>query len=251
MLVNRFLLDLLSKGPKRQNLLNALIPAIFVVYFGCLAAAIRLSPEAYDWRRKSISWLLYPRNDPSFHFFASLAVAITGLLMVPFAAYIRARLRSASIIFTNLGALTLNLGALLLILAGLIVSHPYAGKARFPWLHETLARGAAFALGIGMLMLWLSAIRTWFTSSTKGALRLRTLVIAWSLLLIPAILVIVLRLLAYAARGWSSAVFWAIENRNLWHLGFWEWIGSGAVFLFLLSSALFLPDHVSEKEKRG
>ncbi len=27
----------------------------------------------------------------------------------------------------------------------------------------------------------------------------------------------------------------------MWHLGFWEWIGSGPVFLFLLSSALLLP----------
>jgi len=247
--VSRFLLDLLSNGPKRQNLLNSLIPAIFIIYFGCLAAAVQLSPEAYDWRRKSISWLLYPRNDPSFHLVASLAVAVTGLLMVPFAAYIRARLRSTSIIVTNLGALTLGLGAFLLILAGLIVSHPYAGKARFPRLHETLARGAALALGIGMLMLWLSAIKTWFTSSAKGALHLRTLLIAWSLLLVPAISVVVLRLLAYAARGWSSGVFRVIENRNLWHLGFWEWIGSGAVFLFLLSSALFLRDPALEQGK--
>jgi hypothetical protein len=27
--------------------------------------------------------------------------------------------------------------------------------------------------------------------------------------------------------------------------GFWEWIGSAAVFLFLLSSALFLPEQTS------
>ena len=244
--MTRILHDLFSNGPKRQNLLNLLIPAIFVIYFGSLAAAIRMSPEAYDWRRKPISWLLYPRNDPSFHFIASLAVAVTGLLVVPFASYIRVRLSSASTILTNLGALVLSLGALLLILAGLVVSHPYAGKARFPRLHEALARGAAFALGMGMLMLWLSAIKTWVTSSAKGALRLRRLLIAWSLLLVPAILVVTLRLLAYAARGWSSRVFRAIESRSLWHLGFWEWIGSGAVFLFLLSSALFLPEHASE-----
>lgn len=244
--MTRILLDLFSNGPKRQNLLNSLIPAIFVIYFGSLAAAIRLSPEAYDWRRKSISWLLYPRNDPSFHYIASLAVAVTGLLMVPFAAYIRARLRSTFTIFADLGALILGLGALLLTLAGLIVSHPYAGKARFPRLHEALARSAAFALGMGMLMLWLTAIKTWVISSATGALRLRRLLIAWSLLLVPAILVMALRLLAYAARGSSSGFLRTIGNRSLWHLGFWEWIGSGAVFLFLLSSALFLPDRAPE-----
>jgi len=96
-------------------------------------------------------------------------------------------------------------------------------------------------------MLWLSAIKTWFISSATDALRLGRLLIAWSLLLVPAILVVALRLLAYAARGWSSGVFRVIENRNLWPLGFWEWIGSGAVFLFLLSSALFLPDPALEQ----
>jgi hypothetical protein len=147
--------------------------------------------------------------------------------MVPFAAYIRMRLGGASIILTNFGALMLGLGALLLIFAGLIVSHPYAGNARFPWLHEALARCAALALGMGMLMLWLSAIKKWFASSATGALRLQRLLITWSLLLIPAILVVALRLLAYAARGWSNGVLQIIERRSLWHLGFWEWIGSG------------------------
>jgi hypothetical protein len=234
--------ELLSSGPKRQNLLNFLVPAIFVIYFGSLAVAIRLSPASYDWRRKSISWLLYPHNDPTFHLFASSAIAISGLLIVPFAIYLRGRLRSASATLTNLGVLILSLGAFLLILAGLIVSHPYTGTVSFPRLHEMLARGAAVALGTGMLILWIVVLKTWFTSSTKSGLRLQRLLIAWSLLLIPAILVLALRILAYAAREWSISVFRTIASRSLWHLGFWEWIGSGAVFLFLLSSALFLPD---------
>jgi len=32
-----------------------------------------------------------------------------------------------------------------------------------------------------------------------------------------------------------------LKNSLFWHLAFWEWIGSAAVFLFLLSSAIFLP----------
>jgi hypothetical protein len=240
------LIDMFWSGPKRQSLLNSLIPAIFIIYFGSLAAAIRLSPEIYDWRRKSISWLLYPRNDPSFHFIVSAAVAVTGMLMMPIAVYIRTRMKSTSTIFSNLGSLLLGLGALLLILAGLFVSHPYAGKARLPRLHEMLARGAALALGVGMLMLWVSALKNWLTCSAKVLRRWRRLLVAWSLLVVPAILVLALRVLAYAARGSSSEVFRAIESRSLWHLGFWEWIGSGAVFLFLLSSALFLPDNPPE-----
>jgi hypothetical protein len=236
----------LCLGPPRRSLLNLLLPAIFVIFFGGLSTAVKLSPRAYDWRRQSISWLLYPYNDPNFHVIASLAVAATGLLMVPCAAYIRAQLTSTSMTFTNLGALLLSLGAVLLILAGLIVSHPYTGTASFPRLHETLARGAALALGMGMVMLWLSAIRIWFTSRLDWALHLRALLIAWTLLIAPAIAVVSLRLLARAERGRSSGMLGAIANRHLWHLGFWEWTGAGAVFLFLLSSALFLPERAVE-----
>ena len=76
----------LCLGPPRRSLLNLLLPAIFVIFFGGLSTAVKLSPRAYDWRRQSISWLLYPYNDPNFHVIASLAVAATGLLMVPCAA---------------------------------------------------------------------------------------------------------------------------------------------------------------------
>jgi hypothetical protein len=59
----------------------------------------------------------------------------------------------------------------------------------------------------------------------------------------PALLVIVLRLLIAAHFQWSNPVYQAIENRSLWHLGFWEWIGSMAVLLFLLGAAVFLPEN--------
>jgi len=232
---NRF-----SKAPNQQDLVW-LIPGIFVIYFGSLLVAIGPSAKAYDWRRNSISWLLYPRNDPAFHLIASVAVAVTGVLILPITAYIRTRLRSGTTALTDLGAIILGLGAFLLSLSGLIVSHPYAGKARLPGLHEGLARSAALALGIGMLVLWLSAVKTWARSAERDS-RLGRLLVAWSILIVPAILVVALRIAAYAARAWPTVVFRTIASRSLWHLGFWEWIGSAAVFLFLLSSALLLPD---------
>jgi len=242
----QILADRVGSGFTRQTLLKFVLPAILVIYFGSLTAAIRLSAGAYDWHRMSISWLLYPRNDPVFHLFASAAIAITGLLIVPIAGYMRMRMKGTEATFTNLGSLMLSLGALLLIAAGLIVSHPYAGAARFPRLHEMLARSAATALGMAMLTLWIVVLTARRSSSAKAVLGLRRLSIAWSLVVIPAILVLALRVLAYIGREWSGGFFRAIGNRSLWHLGLWEWIGSGAVFLFLLSSALFLPDHASE-----
>jgi hypothetical protein len=109
-----------------------LLPLIWLSYFGTLTIAARLFSVAYDWRRKAISRLLYPRNDPEFHSIASLGIALTGLLMIPFAGYIRARLRSSAAITAEIGASTFGLGAFGLVLAGIVVSHPLLRNRGFP-----------------------------------------------------------------------------------------------------------------------
>ena len=110
-----------------------------------------------------------------------------------------------------------------------------------PFLHEMFARGAGICLGLGMLAFYLCALRGLSVPPDERHERLR-IFLAWSLIVPPALLVLVLRLLAAAHFQRSNPVYRAIENRSLWHLGFWEWIGSTAVFLFLLGAALFLPE---------
>jgi hypothetical protein len=58
----------------------------------------------------------------------------------------------------------------------------------------------------------------------------RRILLAWSLIVPPAFLVVALRLLTGAHLRWSNPIYRLLENRSLWHLGFWEWIISGAVF---------------------
>jgi hypothetical protein len=89
------LLNIVSGHLRKRILLSVLLPPIWLSYFGTLTIAARLFSGAYDWRRKAISRLLYPRNDLEFHSIASLGIALTGLLMIPFTGYIRARLRTA------------------------------------------------------------------------------------------------------------------------------------------------------------
>jgi hypothetical protein len=260
-LVVKVVLDCLSGRFRKEILLRGLVPAIFVLYFGTLATAAWFAGSAYNWRRKSISWLLYPKNNPEFHLIASFGIALTGLLIIPAVGYIGARLAGAQTLGeaqrsranecarraqrasgAAAAALILRLGAILLILAGLIVSHPYSGRAAFPRMHETLARACAVALGLGILMLWLCALKAWL-SPIEGAMQVsRNLLAAWSLLVVPAVLMIVLRLLVRARFQWSSPIYRLFAERSFWHLGFWEWIGSAAVFLFLLSSVVLLPD---------
>ncbi len=214
-------------------------------YFGTLAIAAWFSPEPYNWRRKAISKLLYPGYDPRFHHIASLGVALAGLLMLPFAGYIRRRLRVVSARAVDVGAFALGLGAVGLILAGLIVSHPANGTSAFPHLHEILARTAAFALGAGMIVLWGCAAKGYLASSARSH-ECGWLLVSWSLVTLPALSIALLRAAVGAHLDWSNPIYRKLEDRALWHLGFWEWLGSAAVFLFLLSAALCLPESDSE-----
>lgn len=234
------LVSILTGNLTRTVVLLVLLPLIGLSYFGTLATAARFTREPYDWRRQAISRLLYPGHDPMFHSIASCGIALTGLLLIPFAGYIRRRLRDVAARTVDAGAAAFYLGAIYLLLAGLVVSHPH-GTPAFPRLHEILARTAAFAFGAGMILLWGCAAKAYF-ASLAGTHRWRRLFVSWSLLTLPAILIALLRVAAGARLEWPNPLYQALENRSLWHLGFWEWIGSAAVFLFLLSAALFLPE---------
>ena len=111
------------------------IPLIFLSYFGTLASAIFFSRIAYDWRYSVISHLISPRNNPEFHTVPSLGIAITGLLIIPFAGYINRRLRVVSRLGANIGTVAFANGAILLALAGLIVSQGHTRTSSLPKLH--------------------------------------------------------------------------------------------------------------------
>jgi hypothetical protein len=232
---------MLAGNLSRRVVLSVLLPLIALSYFGTLGIAARFSPQAYNWRRKAISKLLYPGYDPEFHYVASVGVALAGLLMLPVAGYIRRKLRGVSAKVVDAGAFTLGCGAIGLMLAGLIVSHPAHGVAAFPWLHEILARCAAFALGTGMLALWAGAAKAYLAAPMKSR-QSGWLLFSWSLITLPALSIALLRAAIGAHLDWSNPIYQRLEDRALWQLGFWEWVGSAGVFLFLLSAALFLPE---------
>jgi hypothetical protein len=227
------LIDFCSGRLKQRTLLRVFIPLILLSYFGSLTFAIWMFPGPFDWRTRSMSKLLYPSNNPQFHAIGSVGIAMAGLLTIPFGGYIGRRLRMVSPLAAEIGALAFVVGAISLIFSALIVLRPF--------LHEMLARGAGICLGLGMLAFYLCVL-TGLSVPPDERNAGRRIFLAWSLVVPPALLVLMLRLLAAAHFQWSNPLYRAIENRSFWQLGFWEWIGSTAVFLFLLAAALFLPD---------
>ena len=217
-------IDLCAGNFSGRTLRRVFVPLILVSYFGGLALAIWMYPGTFDWRTRSMSKLLYPANNPQYHAIGSVGVAVAGLLTIPLAASVGKRLRVTSPVAAAAGALAFIFGAISLILCAVIVSS----------MHERLARGAGIFFGLGMLAFYVSCLEQRAP---------RRLFVAWSLIVLPALAILALRVLAAIHFRWASPIYRTIENRALWHLGFWEWIGSAAVFLFLMSAAFFLPDN--------
>jgi hypothetical protein len=233
----RYLVDFCSGNLARRVLLRIFLPVILAAYFGSLIFAIWSFPGLFDWRTMSMSKLLYPSKNPRFHAIGSAGLVVAGLMTIPFAGYIGRRLRDTSPVLTKIGALSFGAGAISLTLGALIV--------REPFLHEMFARGAGLGVGLGMLAFYLCVLRARSVPANEPFAH-SWVFLAWSLIVPPALLVVVLRLLAAARFQWSNPVYLGIEKRSLWHLGFWEWIGSTAVFLFILSAALLLTESASQ-----
>jgi len=237
--------DFFSGNVRRRTVLSTLVPLILIFYFGALILSVCVFPGSYDWRSSVISNLLSPRHNPEFHWLASLGLSLTGLLSIPFGGYIGHRLRPASRLWAYLGKAYFLGGFVALILASIIVtrrSHPIVGILG---IHEILARSSAIGLGVGIICFHWCAWRGSLAPSIDRKLYPRSLVFSWTVLTLLALLAVTgcvcsVLIPKIGVPGLSS-LYELLRHSPFWHLAFWEWIGSLAVFLFLISAALFLP----------
>jgi hypothetical protein len=232
--------DILSGNLTRRAVLTIWFPLLAACYFGTLTIAAWCSPTVYEWRRNAISRLLYPAYDPDFHRVASAGVAATGILLIPLAGYFCRQMSVASGLFARAAAFALRLGAGGLILAALIVSHPAYGTSAFPRLHEMFARLAAVNVGASVIAFWICATKGYLSEIADRA-GWRRLAISLSAIALPALSIALVRVAVGMHLDWSNPLYRELQNRALWHLALWEWVGSAAVFLFLLSAAMCLP----------
>ncbi len=81
---------------QRKSTLAVLLGLIFLSFFGTLAVSAWMFPQNYDWRYRVISNLLSPRDNPAHYWLAAIGLAVTALLMLPFAGHLRRHLEVAS-----------------------------------------------------------------------------------------------------------------------------------------------------------
>ncbi len=221
------------------------LPFAVLLFFGSLGLAAALFPKQYDWRYRVISNLLSPRDAPHFFWIPCIGIALAGILLIPFARLVSRRLRAVSRPVARVAAGGFYLGFGLLILSAMIVPqhiHPVLG---FPRLHEMLARSSAVAIGIGMIACCVCGILDGRRAEGVQRALYPSLAALW----------LAFTALPLAVLAGCGAMFlfvrmqpqFAVEHHSwmrhslLFHLGFWEWIGTVVVFAFIATTTLLLP----------
>jgi hypothetical membrane protein len=224
----------------RKQTLTALLVLIAVSFFGSLAMAALIFPQNYDWRYRVISNLLSPRDNPGHYWLPACGIILAAVLMLPFAGYLRRNLEIASPRAARVTAGALIAGIVALICACLVVPqhvHDVFGIRR---LHEFIARSAAGFIAIGMLSACWCAWRGFRKNLLQGRL-----FCVWSLVtLLPLAGIFVSESLLVITRlnpAWAMPIRSGLRNSVFWHLGFWEWSGAAAVFVFLCAAVFLAP----------
>jgi len=225
----------------RKSTLTVLLALIFFSFFGTLTASAWMFPQNYDWRYRVISNLLSPRDNPNHYWLAASGLALTGFLMLPFAGHLRRHLGVSAPRMANLSAVTFTVGIIALICACFVVpqhTHDVFGVRR---LHELLGRSAAGFFAIGMLC------GCWCAWKGRDLLAPQ-LFWVWSLVTVLPLLGIFLSesllLLTRLKYSWAISIRGALRHSVFWHLGFWEWTGAVALFVFLCAAVFLTPPPV-------
>jgi hypothetical protein len=224
----------------RKVILTALLTLIFLAFFGTLGLSARKFPQNYDWRDRVISNLLSPRDNPGHYWFPACGIIVAAMLMLPFAGYLRRNLEIASPRAARVSAGALIPGIIALICACLVVPQHVHGVLGIGRLHEFIARSAAGFMAIGML----SACWCAWKGFRKNLLQAR-LFWTWSLVTLVPLAGIFFResllLLTRLHPAWAMPIRSVLRHSVFWHLGFWEWLGSAAIFVFLCAAVFLIP----------
>jgi hypothetical protein len=195
-------------------------------FFGSLILAATFFPHGYDWRHTVMSSLASPRDNPHDYGIACVGLALSGLLLIPFASVLQKRLEPFSPKLAAWAGKLFLLGAISLTLSALIVPGHYRilGIGRT---HEHLAQISSVAFCLS-LILYSGGLLS--LPPPLARLRIPTSI----LVILPVTVLAVSRLSLFLAYKISSvAVYHAVKTSLLSSLALWEWIGAFCIYLFL------------------
>lgn len=226
----------------KSTLVFILLPLSYLSLLSTLFIATLYFPKPYDWGRDVISHLISPRYNPDGFLISSLGMAAAALLALPFAGYLERRLKGIAPRLSRWVGVGLGIGIILVASVTLPFNIPAMPKS-VRWVHEALARSAGICVIIGMVSCFVCGIRDRFYGQKKLS---RALVASWSLVtllpIVSALLLGGLKLSRKAGIGWADQLRMYLNQTMFWRLAFWEWFGVIAFLLFMLITAMLLPE---------
>jgi hypothetical protein len=233
---------------RRRSVLVVLLCLIVISFFGVLAFSASMFPKGYDWRYRVISNLISPRDNPQHYRIAACGLILTGLLMLPFAQRLNRGLAPISTVGARIAGGAFLLGIVALIADCFVVPqhvHATLGIRRF---HEFLARSTAALLAIGMLS------GCWCAWKGRGRALPQSLFWIWAAVTVAPLTGVIcseaLLLVSQSNRTLLRPIRHALRHSVFWHLGFWEWIGAVAVFVFLCAATFLMPGNASSSRTK-
>jgi hypothetical protein len=232
----------------RKRSLALLLLLIFFSFFGTLIASAWMFPQNYDWRYRVISNLLSPRDNPGYYWLATSGVAVTALLMLPFAVYLRRHLAASAPRMAAVSAGCFAAGIIALICTSLVVPQHTHDVLGFRRVHELLGRSAAGFLAFGMLSscwcAWKDRGRSSFSAGLFWVWFVATLLPLSGLFVSECLLI-----LARLEPSCATPIRGLLRHSVFWHLGFWEWTGAAAVFAFLSAAVFLMPSQETSQSE--
>ncbi len=230
----------------RRSTMVVLLTLIFLSFFGTLSLSAWMFPDNYDWRYRVISSLLSPRDNPRHYWLAASGLALTAVLMLPFAEHLRRHLQSIAPRMAKMSAAAFTVGIVALISACFVVPQHVHETFGIRRLHELLGRTAAGCFAVAMLCGCLCA---WYGRAQNSTAA--TVFWIWSLVtLLPLIGLFgseTLLLLTRLEPSRAGPIRNALRHSVFWHLGFWEWTGAVAIFAFLCAAVFLMPAQANVK----
>lgn len=238
----------LSKGPlarhiigqvSKSALLTRILPLSFGIFFIALSAAASFFPQGYDWRVHVISKLTSPVTNPEAYWIASVGIMMTMLLTLPFAGYVQRRLHPITPRIARVAGAAFALGFIIMAISMLAqLVEPVIGLRK---LHTYLAQTAAGFFMIGMIYCSASAIADRFRAFGGRSALPSVLASFWAgLTILPVAVLLTIGLLLLVG-GPAEEIRQSFRHTPMWHLAFWEWIGSIVACAFLTGSVALLP----------
>jgi hypothetical protein len=234
----------------RKSTLAVLLGLIFLSFFGTLCLSAWMFPGNYDWRYRVISNLLSPRDNPSHHWLPACGIALAAALMLPFARYLQRNLEAVSPRAARMCGGAFMAGIIALICACIVVPQHVHAVLGIRRLHEFLGRSAAGFMAMGMLFgcwcAWKGCGRSRFPAPLFWTWSFVTLLPLAGIFFSESLL-----LLTQLKPAWALPIRSALRHSVFWHLGFWEWSGAAAVFVFLCATVFLTPAQATSPRKIG